>query len=124
MFDKYISKKLYQLGIIPEEHIIYYEFILLPKFIGYTLLFLACIIIPILSPVDHMNKRIDIHGKNICKVLSLLFLSLIILLFFYLSLYNMTIYTNIIIICLSTILVDQIIGIILDKMATAKGAIE
>lgn len=182
--NKSFSDKLYQLGIIPEEHIKYYSYILssldsilryyiiiifvsiflgimkeallyilvmsLKRFSGGShapnerlcaiisyshviltiilsevmhipdsvcnfLIIVSIIIIPILSPVDHKNKRIDKQGRKACKIISILLLSLITFLYFYMLVKGITVYINIIIICVTTILIDQLLGKIIDQ---------
>lgn len=91
------------------------ELIHLPDSICIILLIVSIIIIPILSPVDHKNKRIDKHGRQICKMICILLLLAITILYVYMEAQNLYVYKNIIIICFTTIFIDQISGKLLDQ---------
>lgn len=77
--------------------------------------FISCICISILSPVEHPNKRFNAEKRIKLKRACRFFLMLVCFLFVIMIKLNKVLYSNIILICVMIVTINQIIGKILYR---------
>ena len=77
--------------------------------------FVSVPLVILLSPVEHENKRFDAAGKKKLKRLSLIFSLIITVLFLLLLKFSLYKYCFTISICVMTVLVNQLIGLVIFK---------
>jgi len=75
----------------------------------------SAIIIGILAPVDHKNKRLSSIEKKTFKKICLISSAIIIILFFTFSFIKQYTLSNIVFLCLITVMLDLVIGSLIDK---------
>lgn len=89
-----------------------YSFCKLSAIILYSV---SCVILIRLTPVDHANKRFNLEQKHRLQIACCIFIILMTLVFFTTIWLNKIIYYNLITLCVTILMCNQLIGILQNR---------
>lgn len=89
-----------------------YSFSKLSAIILYSI---ACVILILLTPVDHPNKRFDTEQKHRLRIACCIFIIPMTVAFFITICFNKIIYYNLITLCVTILMCNQMIGILQNR---------